>query len=98
MARIFVKPRDGMVVRDPRSMIPLKPEGEWKDSHVQWDRYARFGDVTITADGVEPAPAPIVSHDTAVKTTPTLPVPPGPAVSVPTPVASSPAPDKKGSH
>jgi hypothetical protein len=49
--QLFLRPArdaDGqpLLVRDPQSMRPLKPEGEWKDSSTYWQRRIRDRDVT----------------------------------------------------
>lgn len=56
MSNVFLRPAraaDGspMLVRDPHSKVPLKPDGEWKTRSTFWLRRLRDGDV------IEDAPA-----------------------------------------
>jgi len=57
---IYVIPKRGQMVRDPRTSIPVPPQGAWYDDHHQWQRYARDGDVTLAdAPPAEDAMAPL---------------------------------------
>ena len=50
--RIFVTPRPGILVRDPRNLSEQLPaEGAWVIDHVQWRRHERDGDVTVSTTG-----------------------------------------------
>lgn len=43
--RRFLKPaREGLIVRDPRTLRPLAAAGEWKRYDTYWRRRVRFGD------------------------------------------------------
>jgi hypothetical protein len=55
-----VLPVEGRVVRDPKTKMPLPPEGrEVPDTDMFWVRRVRDGDVTVADDAPQPhAPAP----------------------------------------
>lgn len=57
MPKIFVKPaRDGAVVRHPDKLSHrLKPEGEWVEYSIQWQRYLDHGDVIEAVPPEKPA-------------------------------------------
>jgi len=69
MINVFVKPAPGMLVRDPVSMKPLDPTGEWKPRTQFWSRRLRDKDVeeatppAAAAPQDEP-PAPAPTSDT----------------------------------
>jgi hypothetical protein len=47
--RIFVKPKEGLIVRHPEKVShTLAPEGEWVVNSNQWKRYIKSGDVVIS--------------------------------------------------
>lgn len=49
MDKFYIKPAtDKIKVRDPRSGIALKAEGEWKPKDVYWTRRHKDGDVIET--------------------------------------------------
>ena len=49
--KIFVTPKKDVLVRHPENLQhALKAEGEWVYDSVQWQRYIRFGDVTVSQD------------------------------------------------
>lgn len=55
--RIYVTPRPGLKVRDPRRLSEHVPaEGAFYEDSQQWRRYERDGSVTI-GDGPKPAAA-----------------------------------------
>lgn len=47
----FLIPKPGLIVRDPRTKVPLLPEGEMKDwigpEGRYWRRRANDGDITV---------------------------------------------------
>jgi hypothetical protein len=46
--KFFVKPaRDGLIIRDPRTLKPLKMEGEMKPRNSYWLRRIKDEDVII---------------------------------------------------
>lgn len=47
MSRIFVKPKSGLIVRDPKNMQPLPSEGLFVEKSTYWIRRAKDGDVSI---------------------------------------------------
>lgn len=55
--RIYVTPKPGMIIRDPKTMEPLPPDGAVKEAGKYWTRRERDGDVIIT-----PAPAQDEPH------------------------------------
>lgn len=55
MNRIFVKPAPGLVVRDPKSLLPLPAEGKEVGASNYWYRRIAAGDVELVPS---PAPAP----------------------------------------
>lgn len=42
---MFVKPKPGLIVRDPRSKRPIPPEGREVPAESYWLRRLRSGDV-----------------------------------------------------
>lgn len=70
MQNLFLKPaRDAagnpVLVRDPQTLQPLDPDGEWKEGTAYWHRRVRDRDVidaTITDITVQAAPAAICSN------------------------------------
>lgn len=47
MQRILVKPKAGLHIRDPKTTLPLPPEGRVVEKRSFWLRRAREGAVTI---------------------------------------------------
>lgn len=45
MNAIFIKPAEGLLVRDPETMQPLSAEGEHKPRTPHWARRLAAGDV-----------------------------------------------------
>jgi len=49
----YLKPREGLLIRDPATMVPLPAEGEIKPwigpEGRYWRRRVNFGDVTIAS-------------------------------------------------
>lgn len=47
----FLKPREGLLVRDPKTMTPLSKEGEWKTfigwQGRYWRRRVKCGDCVL---------------------------------------------------
>jgi len=41
----YLKPKQGAIVRDPMSKVPLAPDGEWKPWDSYWRR--RFSDGSV---------------------------------------------------
>lgn len=61
MNRLFLKPsRPGLIVRDPRSKLPLPEAGAHKPDNSYWRRRMRSGDAIEVAPpaAVPVAPAP----------------------------------------
>lgn len=56
MERVHVRPREGLVVRDPETLQPLPPEGREVDLTTYWIRRLADGDV-VTADAPVTEPA-----------------------------------------
>lgn len=57
MSRIFVKPKKGMLVRDPISKQMLPENGKAVTKSTYWLRRIKDGDVVLTTKGgVEKAP------------------------------------------
>jgi len=56
MAKIFIKPKEGCIVRDPISKVPLKAIGQKVTETTFWRRRIKAGDV-ILADKVTPPAA-----------------------------------------
>jgi hypothetical protein len=49
MEKLFLKPaKTGSIVRDPRTMIPLSQDGEWKPRDSYWLRRLHFADAIET--------------------------------------------------
>jgi len=46
--QIFIKPADGLTVRDPFTQRPLAPQGERKLRNAYWLRRLKDGDVVKT--------------------------------------------------
>jgi hypothetical protein len=46
---IFIRPREGFVVRDPITQRPLAAEGEQKESSIHWLRRLNDGDVVLVS-------------------------------------------------
>ena len=45
LEEFFLKPfKEGYIVRDPRTLVPLAEEGEWKPKSTYWLRRIRFKD------------------------------------------------------
>lgn len=57
---MFIKPSSGLIVRDPRTMQPLPPDGaEVGDHDAYWHFHLTHGDVVlVTAPSVYEASAP----------------------------------------
>lgn len=45
MKNFFLVPVIDALIRDPETMIPLSPEGEWKPANAFWRRRLRDGEV-----------------------------------------------------
>lgn len=57
--KIFVVPGfEGAVVRDPKTLLKLKPEGEWKPRNSYWLRRVLFKDVMAPKDRKKARPTP----------------------------------------
>lgn len=54
--KIFVVPAEGMRVKDPITLRPLKPEGEEKPRTTYWVRRIRCGDCTLGKAPQAPRP------------------------------------------
>ena len=72
--RQYLIPRAGLIVRDPKNMRQLPPEGGWVSGNVtHWARQKRAGDVfdgePPTADC--PEETPVSEEKTTATTTPT---------------------------
>lgn len=52
---IRIKPRTGLIVRDPGTFEPLAIEGEDKPRNQYWQRRLRDGDVELVPEEPEPA-------------------------------------------
>ena len=55
---MFVKPRDGMIVRDPVSYQPLPATGAYVSDDLYWARRVRDGDVIEAPEPVDAPAAP----------------------------------------
>lgn len=55
---MFVKPKAGLVIRDPISKVALPPEGDEVPDTTYWHRRLRSGDVV---SAIAPSAAPVVS-------------------------------------
>lgn len=47
MVKLFVKPAQGLVIRDPKTMQILPPEGKLVTESTYWVRRLKCGDVSI---------------------------------------------------
>jgi len=68
--RIFVKPKAGRLVRDPRSGLPLPAEGREAPQNSFWIRRLEGGDV-VPGSRKKAEPVRNVSSETQLKTTST---------------------------
>lgn len=50
MATIFIKPANGLRIKDPISKIPLSSEGETKPNSTYWRRKINAGDVIVAKE------------------------------------------------
>ncbi|HEV2365400.1 MAG TPA: DUF2635 domain-containing protein [Caulobacteraceae bacterium] len=83
MARIFVRPADGLIVRDPNTKQLVDPAGfEVDEFDLGWVRKIRDGDVVVV-DQAAPALAP------KEKPAPSLPAPAPAAAAADAPPAAS---------
>lgn len=55
MSQVYLRPAEGLIVRDPATRAPLAAEGEWKPRSSYWDRRLLDGDVVETEPPVVPA-------------------------------------------
>ena len=55
MDKVFLKPKEGLRVKDPKTMQPLPPEGKRVKLDTYWLRRLKAGDVirceTLVVDG-----------------------------------------------
>lgn len=53
MAKIFVKPKEGLRVLNPATKLPIPDEGMVVNSHLYWTRRQLDGDITISEKAFE---------------------------------------------
>lgn len=46
--RIYVKPLEGLLVRNPKNKNPIPADGAWIDTNSFWNRRIRDGSLIIT--------------------------------------------------
>jgi uncharacterized protein DUF2635 len=56
---IFVKPREGYIVRDPINMQPVPKEGRFVEETQYWRQRIMEGDLTEETPPVEQEPPPV---------------------------------------
>lgn len=61
MAQVRVIPKKGLRVRDPKTALPLPPDGKEVDFSVYWHRCAERGDVTIEANASATEPTKLAA-------------------------------------
>lgn len=58
MKRIYVTPRPGRRVRDPKTFALVPAEGKWAEETNAWRRLARDGDCVISKAAPKAAASP----------------------------------------
>lgn len=57
MQRLFVRPAEGLLIRDPKTLQLLPAEGKFVKWDSYWERRKLRGDVVLV-EGMEASPAP----------------------------------------